>query len=55
MVCSFIGSHILHMNIMHWKQVWHADKCVDGWSMKLWMNECHTNFASSYKYVLHVL
>ncbi len=27
------------MNIMHWKHVWHMDKCVDEW-----MNECHTNF-----------
>jgi hypothetical protein len=22
------------------------DKCVGGWSMNLWMNKCHTNFAS---------
>jgi hypothetical protein len=27
------------------------DKCVDEWSMNLWINECHINFASSYKYV----
>ncbi len=25
------------------------DKRVDGWSTNLWMNECHTNFTSSYK------
>jgi hypothetical protein len=25
------------------------DKCVDGWSMNLWMNKCHRNFASSNK------
>jgi len=24
------------------------DKCVDGWSMNLWMNECYTNFAPYY-------
>jgi hypothetical protein len=50
-VCSFVGSYILHTNIMHWKHIWHTDKCVDGWSTNLWMNECHTNFASSNKSV----
>jgi hypothetical protein len=24
-------------------------KCINKWSTNLWMNECHTNFASSYK------
>jgi hypothetical protein len=28
----FIDSYILHMNIMHWKYVWHTDKCVDEWT-----------------------
>jgi len=23
---------------MHWKHVWHMDKCVDEWSRNLWMN-----------------
>jgi hypothetical protein len=39
-----VGSYILHMNIMCRKHVWHIDKCVDGWSMNLWMNECCTKF-----------
>ncbi len=39
-VRSFMGLYILHMNIMHQKQIWHIDKCVDEWSMKLWMNGC---------------
>ncbi len=26
------------MNIMHWKHVWHIDKCVDKWSTNLWIN-----------------
>jgi hypothetical protein len=26
-------------------------KCVDGWGTNLWMNECHTDFTSSYKFV----
>jgi hypothetical protein len=39
------------MNIMHWKHVWHMDKCVDKWNMNLWMNECHTNFTSSNKFI----
>jgi hypothetical protein len=48
----FIHSlYIWHMNIMHWKHIWHIDKCVDRWNMNLWMNKCHMNFASSYKYV----
>jgi hypothetical protein len=25
--------------------------CVDEWNTNLWMNECHTNFASSYKFI----
>ncbi len=28
-----------------------TNKCVDEWSTNLWMNECHTNFVSSNKYV----
>jgi hypothetical protein len=36
------------------KTCWHMDKCVDGQSTNLWMNECHTNFSFSYKYVLNV-
>jgi hypothetical protein len=48
----FIHSlYILHMNIMCWKHIWHINKCVHVWSMNLWMNKCHVNFASSYKYV----
>ncbi len=43
---SFTCSYILHMNITHWKHVWHIDKCVDEWNTNLWMNECHMNFAS---------
>jgi hypothetical protein len=39
------------MNIMCWKHVWHLDKCVDGWNTNIWMNECHTSFASCYKFV----
>jgi len=46
--CSFIGLYILHTNIMHSKHVWYTNKCVDGWSMNLWMNECHINFTSFY-------
>jgi hypothetical protein len=34
----FISLYILHM-----------DKCVGKWSMNLWMNKYHTNFASFYK------
>ncbi len=45
----FIGLYILHTNIMCWKHVWHMKNCVDDWNINLWMNECHTNFASSYK------
>ncbi len=26
-------------------------KCVDEWNAHLWMNECHMNFTSSYKFV----
>jgi hypothetical protein len=39
---------------MHWKHVWHMDKCVDKWNMNLWMNECDTNFSSSYKFVCQI-
>ncbi len=46
---SFISSYIWHMNIMHWKHIWHMDNCVDEWSMNLLTNECHTNFVSSNK------
>ncbi len=46
---SFISLYILHTNVMHWKHVWHMDKCVGKWSMNLWMNKYHTNFASFYK------
>ncbi len=53
-VFPFIGSYILHMNIMHWKHIWHTNKCVDGWNTNLWMNEYHMNFASSYKYVCQI-
>jgi hypothetical protein len=48
---SFICSYILHTNIMHWKHVRHTDKCVDEWTTNLWMNKCHTNFASSSKFM----
>jgi hypothetical protein len=48
-VCSFIGSYILHKNIMCYKHVWHINKCVDKWNTNLWMNECHMNVTSSYK------
>jgi hypothetical protein len=41
----------LHMNIMCWKHGWHMDKCVDEWNTNLWMNECHMNFASFYKFM----
>jgi hypothetical protein len=37
--------------IMCWKHVWHMDKCVNGCSTNLWLNKCHTNFTSSYKFV----
>jgi hypothetical protein len=30
------------------------DKCVNGWSMNLWMNECHINFTSFNKYVFKI-
>ncbi len=53
-VRSFIGLYILYTNIMHWKPIWHMDKCVDKWSTNLWMNECHTNFTSSNKFVCQV-
>jgi hypothetical protein len=36
---------------MHWKHVSHMDNCVDGWNTNLWMNECHMNFTSSYKFM----
>jgi hypothetical protein len=32
---SFIGSYILHTNIMCSKHVWHTNKCVNGWSLNL--------------------
>jgi hypothetical protein len=48
-VRSFIYLYILHMNIMCWKHSWHMDECVDRWSRNLWMNDCHMNFAFSYK------
>jgi hypothetical protein len=50
-VHSFIGSYILHMNIMCWKHVWHTDKCVYKWNINLWMNECHMNFVSFNEFV----
>jgi hypothetical protein len=37
----FIGLYILHMNTMHWKHVWHMDKCIGRWIMSLWFNECY--------------
>jgi len=49
--CSIICSYILHTNIMHWKHIWHMDKSVDTWNTNLWMNKCHTNFSSSYKFM----
>jgi hypothetical protein len=30
------------------------NKCVEKWNTNVWMNECHTNFTSSYKYVSNV-
>jgi hypothetical protein len=30
------------------------DKCVNEWNMNLWMNECHTNFISPYKFVFQM-
>jgi hypothetical protein len=50
-VHPFIDLYILHMIIMHWKHVWHMYKCIDKWGMNLWMNKCHTNFTSSYKFM----
>ncbi len=50
-VYSFIGLYILHTNIMCLKHVWHMNKCVENWNTNLWMNECHMNFTSSYKFV----
>jgi hypothetical protein len=48
---KFVSLYILHKNITHWKHIWHINKCGDGWSTKLWMDECHMNFASSYKFI----
>jgi hypothetical protein len=42
------------MNILHWKYIWYIDKCVNRWSTNLWMNKCHTNFASSNKFVFQM-
>jgi hypothetical protein len=36
---------------MHWKHVWHTNKCVDKWSTNLWRNKFHTNFTSSNKFM----
>jgi len=33
----------------HWKHIWHMDKCVNKWNMKLLMNKYHTKFVVSYK------
>ncbi len=52
--CSFIGSYILCTNIIRWKYIWHMNKCVDRWSTNVWMNECHTNFTSSNKFVFQM-
>ncbi len=32
----------------HWKHIWHMDKCVNKWNMKLLMNKYHTKFVISY-------
>jgi hypothetical protein len=45
---KIVWSSFIH-TFMHWKHVWHTDKCVDKWNTNLWMNECHTNFTSSNK------
>jgi hypothetical protein len=47
---SFIHRFV-HFTHKYRKHIWHMNKCVDKWSMNLWMNECHTNFASSFKFV----
>jgi hypothetical protein len=44
-VCTF------HLWISYVENMFDIDKCVDEWSTNLWMNEYHTNFASSYKFV----
>jgi len=46
--------YILHMNVICWKHIWHMNKIFNKWSVNLWMNECHTNFASSYKFMSNV-
>jgi hypothetical protein len=51
-VHSFIGSYILHMNIMCWNMF---DTQINVFTNEMqtyeWMNECHMNFASSYEFV----
>jgi hypothetical protein len=52
MQSSFIHKfiHFIH-NMTRWKHIWHMDKCVDKWSINIWTNECHMNFASFNKFV----
>jgi hypothetical protein len=30
------------------------NKCVNEWNMNLWMNECHMNFISPYKFMFQM-
>ncbi len=56
-ICAkFVHSYVrtIYAQIPCVEKTFDTHKCVDGWSTNLWMNGCHTNFASSNKYVVQM-
>jgi hypothetical protein len=55
LIMNVVWSSFIH-RFVHFTHKYHAlkthsthNKCVDEWNMNLWMNKCHTSFASSNK------